>query len=96
MKCDCGYESQFKRLISTLLFPSEKRGRSKIAHLGLPRKHVLVVKVLQLLVGDVDAELLEAVVRQVFKAKDVQHANSVLYRLLKERVNEIRSILIFT
>ena len=44
--------------------------------LELKFKHVLVEKVLQLLIGEVDAPLLKAVAVKVLKAKNVQNACS--------------------
>ena len=40
-------------------------------------EHVLVEVVLQLLVGEVDAKLLKAVLLKVFESKDVENANRI-------------------
>ena len=40
-----------------------------------PLENVLVEEELQLLIGDIDADLFEAVVHEVLKARDVQDAN---------------------
>ena len=55
----------------------------------LPSKYVLVEVKLDLLVGDVDAELLERVLLKVLKAEDVQYADvQALFILSGDEINE--------
>ena len=53
--------------------------------LQLPRKNVLVEKMMQLLVGRVDTQLLERVVRKVLKPKNVEDADSAKGRRFHRR-----------
>lgn len=58
----------------------------------LPGEYVLIEVELNLLVGDVDAELLKRVVLEVLEAEDVQDADVLFFVFLSEKGRRTRWI----